>query len=109
VRGQAHQQPAPTRIRIDKWLWQARFFKTRSLAAGIVGKGHLRINGTKTNKPGHSVCPGDVLTFRQAQQIRVVRVLDCVVRRGPAAEARLLYDDLEPPNDAVPSDEGPGE
>ncbi|MGB3316749.1 MAG: RNA-binding S4 domain-containing protein [Albidovulum sp.] len=93
---------AEDRIRIDKWLWQARFFKTRSLAAGVVTAGHLRVNGDKTAKPGRAVGPGDVLTFRQARDIRVVRILECGTRRGPAAEARLLYDDLAP-GDSVPS------
>ncbi|WP_371286138.1 RNA-binding S4 domain-containing protein [Albidovulum sp.] len=84
-------------IRIDKWLWQARFFKTRSLAAGTVSAGRLRLNGARMAKPGHVVGPGDVLTFPQAGHIRVVRVLACGIRRGPAPEAQTLYDDLAPP------------
>ncbi len=92
---------AEDRIRIDKWLWQARFFKTRSLAAGVVTAGHLRVNGDKTAKPGRAVGPGDVLTFRQASEIRVVRILACGTRRGPAPEARLLYEDITP-GDTVP-------
>lgn len=87
---------AEDRIRIDKWLWQARFFKTRSLAAGVVSSGHLRINGDKTAKPGRAVGAGDVLTFRQGARVRVVRILACGTRRGPAAEAQGLYDDLAP-------------
>ncbi|HQU70304.1 MAG TPA: RNA-binding S4 domain-containing protein [Albidovulum sp.] len=83
------------RIRIDKWLWQARFFKTRSLAASVVSSGHLRLNGVKMAKPGHDVRPGDVLTFPQADHIRVVRVLAPGTRRGPAEEARTLYADLD--------------
>ncbi|WP_318527794.1 RNA-binding S4 domain-containing protein [Defluviimonas sp. WL0050] len=94
---------AEDRIRIDKWLWQARFFKTRSLAAGVVTAGHLRVNGDKTAKPGRAVGPGDVLTFRQASAIRVVRILACGTRRGPAPEARLLYEDITP-GDTVPPD-----
>jgi ribosome-associated heat shock protein Hsp15 len=82
------------RIRIDKWLWQARFFKTRSLASEMVAAGHLRVNGDKTAKPGRAVGHGDVLTFRQAGVIRVIRILACGTRRGPAPEARGLYDDL---------------
>ncbi|MEZ5730877.1 MAG: RNA-binding S4 domain-containing protein [Paracoccaceae bacterium] len=88
---------ASGRIRIDKWLWQARFFKTRSLAAATVAGGHLRINGDKTDKPGRAVGPGDVLTFRQAGRVRVVRILDCGLRRGPANEAQRLYSDLDAP------------
>ena len=86
---------AEDRIRIDKWLWQARFFKTRSLAAAVVSSGHLRLNGAKMAKPGHDLRPGDVLTFPQASRIRVVRVLAPGDRRGPAAEAQLLYADLD--------------
>ncbi|MBC7141967.1 MAG: RNA-binding S4 domain-containing protein [Rhodobacteraceae bacterium] len=98
---------AEDRIRIDKWLWQARFFKTRSLAAGVVAAGHLRINGDKTAKPGRAVGAGDVLTFRQGTRVRVVRVLGCGTRRGPAAEAQGLYADLDPlPHDAVPPGAG---
>ncbi len=91
------------KLRIDKWLWQARFFKTRSLAAGVVTAGHLRVNGDKTAKPGRAVGPGDVLTFRHASEIRVVRILACGTRRGPAPEARLLYEDVTP-GDTVPPD-----
>jgi ribosome-associated heat shock protein Hsp15 len=86
---------ADDRIRIDKWLWQARFFKTRSLASGVVTSGHLRLNGVKMTKPGHDVRPGDVLTFPQGGHIRVVRVLASGTRRGPAEEARTLYADLD--------------
>ena len=101
---------AEDRIRIDKWLWQARFFKSRSLASGVVSAGHLRLNGAKTSKPGHAVGPGDVLTFPQAGRIRVIRVLACGTRRGPAPEARALYDDLEPaPQDDVPPGEPSGD
>ena len=92
------------RIRIDKWLWQARFCKTRSLAAATVTAGNLRLNGVKVAKPGHAVGPGDVLTFPQGGRIHVVRILACGTRRGPAAEARALYDDLAPlaPRTSVP-------
>ena len=104
---------AEGRIRVDKWLWQARFFKTRSLAAATVSSGHLRLNGAKTAKPGHAVGPGDVLTFPQAGRIRVVRLLACGTRRGPAPEAQALYDDLAPetgePRDAVPPQGASGE
>ncbi len=90
---------AEDRIRIDKWLWQARFFKTRGLCADVVTKGHLRLNGAKMGKPGRGVGPGDVLTFPQGGRIRVIRVAACGTRRGPAEEARGLYDDLQPDED----------
>ncbi len=84
------------RIRIDKWLWQARFFKTRSLAAKVV-TGGLRVNGQPIAKPAFSVGAGDVLTFAQARDVRVIRVLELGTRRGPASEAQALYEDLDPP------------
>lgn len=92
------------RIRIDKWLWQARFFKTRGLAAEVVTRGHLRLNGVRIARPGRAVGQGDVLTFAQAGAIRVVRIVACGTRRGPAEEARSLYVDLAPlAEDAGPS------
>ncbi|MFX0541423.1 RNA-binding S4 domain-containing protein [Roseovarius sp. S4756] len=84
------------RIRLDKWLWQARFFKTRGLAAAVVKSGHVRVNGNRAGKPAQLVRPGDVLTFAQARQIRVVCIIAPGLRRGPAAEAQTLYDDLTP-------------
>lgn len=84
-------------IRADKWLYFARFFKTRTLAAKVVSGGHLRVNGGRAAKPAVPVGAGDVLTFPQADRIRVVRVLATGNRRGPAPEAQALYDDLTPP------------
>ncbi len=83
------------RLRLDKWLWQARFFKGRDLAAALVTSGHLRLNGQRCVKPGHAVGPGDVLTFPQANRIRVIRILNLGDRRGPAPEAQALYADLD--------------
>jgi ribosome-associated heat shock protein Hsp15 len=90
--------PAPRlpRLRLDKWLWQARFFRTRSLAARVVGEGHVRLNGVRTVKPSAGVAPGDVLTFAQGRDVRVVEVAALGVRRGPAEEARALYVDRTP-------------
>lgn len=82
-------------LRVDKWLWQARFFKTRALAAELAESGHLRINGQPTRKPGAGVGAGDVLTFPQGARIRVIRILALGVRRGPAPEAQTLYLDLD--------------
>ena len=84
-------------LRIDKWLWFARFFKSRTLAGKVCGGGRLRVNGEPIGKAHQMVKAGDVLTFPQGHDIRVVRILDLGTRRGPAPEARLLYDDLEPP------------
>ncbi|MEN9410115.1 MAG: hypothetical protein RL216_2089 [Pseudomonadota bacterium] len=86
-------------IRLDKWLWQARFFKTRALAADLAESGHLRINGQPTRKPGAGVGAGDVLTFPQGARIRVVRILAIGLRRGPASEAQMLYLDLDAQKD----------
>ncbi len=87
----------PTLIRLDKWLWHGRFFKSRSRASKVVSAGHVRLNGVKVLKPATPVRAGDTLTFAQARVIRVVRVLAPGVRRGPAAEARCLFEDLSPP------------
>lgn len=83
--------------RIDKWLWCARFFKSRSLAAGACNEGRIRLSGQPVSKAHHAVKPGDVLTFAQGPHIRVVRIAALAVRRGPAVEARSLYEDLAPP------------
>jgi ribosome-associated heat shock protein Hsp15 len=88
---------ADARQRLDKWLWFARFFKTRSLAAKQVANNGVRINGVRVSKPATQVGPGDVLTFAQAQAIRVIRIEAPGARRGPAAEAQELYTDLSPP------------
>ncbi|MES2915759.1 MAG: RNA-binding S4 domain-containing protein [Pseudomonadota bacterium] len=87
---------ATARLRLDKWLWQARFFKSRSLAAGVIEAGSVRVNGTRISRPGRDVAAGDTLTFPQGLRIRVVRVLALGQRRGPATEAQALYLDLDP-------------
>lgn len=85
------------KTRLDKWLWQARFFKTRSLSAKLISGGHVRVNSAKVAKPAHSVGPEDVLTFPLVHHIRVIRILALAKRRGPATEAQVLYEDLNPP------------
>ena len=84
-------------LRLDKWLWQARFFKTRALAAKLVSEGKVRVNAARVSKPARTVAPGDTLTFPQGRAIRVVRITALPVRRGPAPEARRCYEDLSPP------------
>jgi ribosome-associated heat shock protein Hsp15 len=81
-------------IRLDKWLWHARFCKTRSIAARMVASGQVRVNATRVVKPATPLRVGDGLTFAEGAVIRVVRVRALGARRGPAPEARLLYDDL---------------
>jgi ribosome-associated heat shock protein Hsp15 len=96
-------------IRLDKWLFHARFFKTRALAATLIERGRMRVNGQPTAKPGRQVRPGDVLTFAQGDRIRVIRVLAPGERRGPAPEARTLYADLDAPLDAPAASEPPSD
>jgi ribosome-associated heat shock protein Hsp15 len=80
--------------RIDKWLWCARFFKSRALAAKACHEGRIRVSGQVTVKAHYALRVGDVLTFPLGPNIRVVRVLALATRRGPPAEARGLYADL---------------
>lgn len=81
-------------IRLDKWLYYARFFKTRALSAKVITKGHVRVNAVKTRKAATLVGPEDTLTFAQEREIRVVQIIATGTRRGPASEAQELYTDL---------------
>jgi ribosome-associated heat shock protein Hsp15 len=83
--------------RLDKWLWFARFAKTRSLAAKLCSDGHVTVGGMAVLKPSHPVRVGDALTVRQGRMLRRITIRDLGLRRGPAAEARQLYLDVEPP------------
>lgn len=83
--------------RLDKWLWGARFFKTRTLAGKQCEGGHIKVDGSTMSKAHFAVRPGMVLTFVQGRHIRVIKVLALAVRRGPAPEAQALYEDLDPP------------
>ena len=84
----------PERLRIDKWLWAARFFKTRSLAAKAVDGGRVRLNGERA-KPAKELKPGDELAIHIAELEWAVTVLQLSDKRGPAAAARLLYTESE--------------
>ena len=95
-------------IRLDKWLWQARFFKSRSIAAGVVTAGKVRLEGQPAVKPARAIGAGDVLTFQQARDVRIVKVLALGTRRGPAPEAQTLYEDMSPPKVHVPKNPGFG-
>lgn len=83
--------------RLDKWLWFARFLKSRSLATTLANSGKLRLNGQLIMKAHQQVKAGDVLTFPLSDHIRVIKVLQMGTRRGPATEAQTLYEDLSPP------------
>jgi ribosome-associated heat shock protein Hsp15 len=87
--------PIPSAIRLDKWLWHARFAKSRRLAADIIARGVVRMNARRVTKPSTPVRVGDGLAFVHAGQVRAVRVRALGERRGPAAEARKLYLDIE--------------
>jgi ribosome-associated heat shock protein Hsp15 len=83
-------------IRLDKWLWAARFFKSRSLAAQACGGGKARVND-QAARPSKPVRPGDLLTISLPRGRRIVRVVTLSDRRGPGAQASRLYEDLTPP------------
>ena len=88
---------AAGRQRVDKWLFFSRAVKSRSLAAKLVQAGLVRINRDKATQPADPVKPGDVLTVTLDRRILVYRIVDPGLRRGPAEEARTLYEDLSPP------------
>ena len=82
------------RVRIDKWLWAARFFKTRSLAAKALDGGKVKLNGEHV-KPSKELKPGDTLTMHIAELEWTVNVRELSERRGPAEAARQLYAESE--------------
>ena len=96
---------APSSERIDKWLWRARFFKTRTRASLFADEGRMRIkrgdHHSRIEKCSHNVQVGDVLTFQIGTEVKVIEIAALGERRGPAAEAMQLYTDL------TPSREGP--
>lgn len=83
--------------RIDKWLFFARVVKSRSLAQKLVLAGNVRVNSSKVDQASALVKPGDGVTIKLERQVRVFKVLAPGARRGPAEEARTLYEDLTPP------------
>lgn len=85
--------------RLDKWLVNARFFKTRGEAARRIADGMVRIDGCTVSKSHASIRVGQVLTFQQARHIRLVKVAGIADKRGPARDAIKLYLDLDPPNE----------
>lgn len=81
--------------RLDKWLWFARFARTRTAAARLVAEGRVRVNGARTILPAKPVRPGDVLTVAAPHRTALIRILSAGERRGPAPEAAGLYEALE--------------
>lgn len=84
-------------LRLDKWLWQARFVKSRALAVKLIEGPGVRVNAQRIAKPAHAVGADDVLTFALGPRVMVVRIVALGTRRGPAPEAQALYEDLSPP------------
>jgi ribosome-associated heat shock protein Hsp15 len=80
------------RVRIDKWLWAARFAKTRSAATGLVLAGHVKVDGERV-KPAREVAPGDTVEIRLGMVRRLVVVTGLAERRGPAKVAATLYEE----------------
>lgn len=84
------------RQRLDQWLFRARFFKSRTLAAEQIRTGKIRVDGQIIKKPSATVEAGQVLTFPKADMIRVIKVVELPSRRGPAPEAATCFEDLTP-------------
>lgn len=83
------------RQRLDKWLWFARFAKTRTAAVRLIDDGHVRVAGRRVDNPAHALKLGDVLTLALPHATIVVRLVALGERRGPYEEARLLYERLD--------------
>jgi ribosome-associated heat shock protein Hsp15 len=95
--GKAGAEPPAEPQRVDKWLWYARVVKSRTLAAALVEAGKVRLNRQRFDKPSQVVKAGDVLTIALEREVRVLKVVRAGTRRGPAPEARMLFEDLTPP------------
>ena len=81
-------------VRLDKWLWAARFFKTRSIAREAVAGGKVRLNGNRA-KPGRSLNTGDQLRIQRGEEEYIITVLELSARRGPSLTARTLYQETD--------------
>ena len=89
-------------LRLDKWLWHARIFRSRSLASKFCLEGRIRIGGRVVEKAHQMVKPGDVLTFAHGRDVKVLKIVALGKRRGPVPEARTLYEDLSTPPPPAP-------
>ena len=91
------------KIRLDTWLWYARFYKSRSLSSKAILSGKLRVNSNKIIKPASKVKINDVLTINHVNMVRIIQVQILGARRGPASEAQKLYNDLSEDKMGVPN------
>jgi ribosome-associated heat shock protein Hsp15 len=82
------------KVRLDKWLWAARFFKTRALATEAINGGHVHLNGSRP-KPSRTLAVGDELTIKKGQETFAITVLVLADKRGPASIAQQLYEEDE--------------
>ena len=89
--------PAGGGQRLDKWLWFARVVRTRTLAAGLVTDGRVRVNRERIVKPSQTVKAGDVITVAVGPRVRILEVVAAGERRDSAVEAQMLFRDLTPP------------
>ncbi|SIS51648.1 heat shock protein Hsp15 [Insolitispirillum peregrinum] len=90
-------EQAPARLRLDKWLWFARFVKSRTLAQELCESGHVTLNGASVHKASTTVKAGDTLTLVLGPYKRFITVVELGSRRGPAPEAQLLYQQTQDP------------
>ncbi len=90
--------PIQNSMRIDKWLWHARFVRTRAAATRFIQSGKMRVNGIRKNKPSHQIRAGDVLTFALSARVRVIKIISLSTKRESAPLAQQLYKDLSPPH-----------
>jgi ribosome-associated heat shock protein Hsp15 len=79
------------RLRIDKWLWHARFYRSRVQAQAAAASGLIRLNGTRVEKPSAGVQPGDILTVPRGREVLAIRIEALAERRGGASQAQKLY------------------
>lgn len=99
ARSDEEEPVGPVSQRLDKWLWFIRLAKSRTLAAQLVAAGKIRVNKLRVDKPAQVVKVGDVITAAVGRDVRILKVAALGVRRGPAPEARTLYEELTPARD----------
>jgi ribosome-associated heat shock protein Hsp15 len=100
----AARSDSPHSMRIDKWLFHARFARSRGRAAALISDGCVRLNRKRVEKPATTLAPGDILTLVIGARVRALEIAALGTRRGPASEACLLYRDLGELAPTVPPD-----